>query len=243
MITTLEPTVAPTASRSVSLAPRISARAHGLLADVGIWTNPYLTSLRNGTMSRAGFARSQAQFFFAVAFFARPLAGLVARLPDYASRIDILHNVVEEHGDFTLAKSHAATFAEFLRRLGVDADRVRSAGPHPAVSAFNSVLYSACLLEELEVGIAAVGIIEYAFATISARIGEAVLASAWVPAGRLVHYGLHAELDVRHAEEFFAILEPKWSDPASRALIERGLALGAHVFDRLYRELALLSQE
>ena len=43
-------------------------------------------------------------------------------------------------------------------------------------------------------------------------------------------------LDIRE-NEFFALLDPKWSDPAKRELIERGLALGAHIFDRLYREL------
>ncbi len=224
-----------------SNAPRVKARADVILQESGLWANPYFEDLQNATMTREGFFRSQAQFYFAVAFFSRPLAGLVARTPDYPSRIDILHNVVEEHGDFQPAKSHAATFLAFLHSLGVEASQARSARASPAVHAFNSVLFSACLLEELELGVAAVGIVEYAFATISARIGQSVLARGWVAEDRLVHYGLHAELDQRHAEEFFAILEPKWSDAAQRQTIERGLALGAHIFDRLYCELSDLA--
>lgn len=191
-------------------------------------------------MTLESFRVSQEQFYFAVAFFSRPMAGLVARSPDYHSRIDILHNVVEEHGEFSLSQSHAMTFEAFLRSLGSDPERVRKSRPGPAVHAFNSVLYSACLLEELEVGIACVAIIEHAFAELSARIGRDVVARGWVARENLVHYALHAELDHRHADEFFALLDPKWNDPAKRELIERGLALGAHVFDRLYRELAEL---
>jgi pyrroloquinoline-quinone synthase len=84
------------------------------------------------------------------------------------------------------------------------------------------------------------GIIEYAFAGISARIGQAVVKNGWVKADDLVHYKLHAEIDMRHAEEFFAVIEPRWDDPARRYYIEQGLELGAYSFDRLYRDLLVL---
>jgi pyrroloquinoline-quinone synthase len=188
-------------------------------------------------MSIDDFRASQEQFYFAVAFFSRPMAGLVARSPDYASRIDILHNVVEEHGDFRLSHSHAATFQAFLSSIGCDARRLSSLRPAPGVHAFNSVLFSACMLEDLEVGIACIGIIEYAFARLSARIGSDVVSRGWVTQEELIHYALHAELDVRHAEELFQLIEPKWSDPERRERIERGLELGAYIFNRLYLDL------
>lgn len=218
-------------------APRTRACADAIIARIGLYENPYFAALADGTMGLEEFRASQEQFFFAVAFFSRPMAGLVARSPDYASRVDVLHNVVEEHGDFRQAESHAATFQVFLRSLGADPGRLRTTRPTAAVHAFNSVLYSACMLEELEVGIACMGIIEYAFAELSARIGNGVVARDWVTKEELVHYTLHAELDQRHAEEFFLLVEPKWQDSAKRELIERGLELGGYVFDRLYREL------
>jgi pyrroloquinoline-quinone synthase len=115
-------------------------------------------------------------------------------------------------------------------------DAVRSAQAIPAVHAFNSALFSACMLEELEVGTACMGIIEHAFAALSAEIGQAVVERGWVRRDALTHYATHAELDLRHADEFFRLLEPTWNDPRARELGERGLRLGAHVFDRLYRE-------
>jgi pyrroloquinoline-quinone synthase len=221
---------------------RVRACADRLLSQSGLWENPYFATLVDGRMSLEAFRHSQEEFYFAVAFFSRPMAGLVARLPDYKSRVSILQNVVEEHGDFRPAAAHASTFGAFLQSLGSDVQRVRDSRPAPAVHAFNSALFSACVLDEIEIGIGCLGVIEYAFAELSARIGNSVVARGWVAREKLVHYALHAELDKRHADEFFALLDPKWDSPEKRELIERGLALGAHIFDRLYRELSSKSE-
>ena len=87
----------------------------------------------------------------------------------------------------------------------------------------------------LDVGICCMGIVEHAFARISAMIGKAVVERGWIAPQDLVHYTMHAELDIRHAEEFFAIVEPGWEDHRRRAMIEQGLGLGAYAFDQLYR--------
>jgi pyrroloquinoline-quinone synthase len=220
-------------------APSTKVRecADAILIQCGLWENPYFETLRDGRMSLEAFRNSQEQFYYAVAFFSRPMVGLVARLPDYASRVDILRNVVEEHGDFRLSDSHAKTFEAFLKSLGSQTDHLPALRPPPAVHAFNSALFSACMLEALEIGIGCIGIIEYAFAELSARIGTAVVERGWIPREALMHYALHAELDRRHADEFFVLLELGWNDPSKRELAERGLALGAYTFDRLYRDL------
>jgi len=62
------------------------------------------------------------------------------------------------------------------------------------------------------------------------------------PQEDLVHYALHAQIDERHAEEFFAIIEPFWDDPTRRYFIEQGLELGACVFARLYADLHALGK-
>lgn len=218
-------------------ATQVTARAKEILSEIGILNNPYLTSLADGSMSLDVFRRSQEQFFFAVTFFPRPMAALVGRIPEPHLRLDILHNLVEEHGEFQESAFHHNTFQQFLRTIGSDPEVVEKQELWPAVRAFNSVLTSSCVLDELEVGIGCMGIIESAFADISAIIGKAVVTNGWVAEKDLVHYALHAEIDDRHAEEFFAVIEPRWQDEQRRYYIEQGLELGAHIFDRLYREL------
>ena len=218
-------------------APQVTDRADDVLDRVRIDRNPYLVALADGSMSLDAFRASQQQFFFAVSFFPRPMAALVGRLPDPRQRLDILRNVVEEHGDFEEVKFHHTTFQEFLRRIGGEVDTLDEIDRSPAVRAFNSVLTTACVLDELEVGIACMGIIERAFAGVSAMIGRAVVARGWLPRERLIHYSLHAEIDVRHADEFFAVVEPAWADKNRRYFIDQGLQLGAYCLDRLYRDL------
>jgi pyrroloquinoline-quinone synthase len=224
-------------SRDISRAPRVTARASEILERSGIMQNPYLRDLASGAMSLDHFRRTQKQFFFAVTFFPRPMAALVGRIPDPKQRLDILHNLVEEHGEFQEQSFHHTTFQQFLRTIGADPSRLDALVIWPEVRAFNSVLTTACVLDDLEVGVGCLGVIEQAFAGISAMIGRSVVDRGWVSSEQLVHYKLHAEIDERHAEEFFAVVEGTWQDGARRYFVDQGLLLGAYVFDRLYRDL------
>jgi pyrroloquinoline-quinone synthase len=215
----------------------VTAHANEVLRKRDIFRNPYFTALRDGTMTLDCFRRSQEQFFFAVTFFSRPMAALVGRIPDPRSRLDILHNLVEEHGEFQEELFHHNTFQRFLRLLGSVLEEVEKGPLWPALRAFNSVLTSACVLDELEVGIGCMGIIEHAFAEISAIIGRAVVDRGWVKPDEMIHYSLHAQIDERHAEEFFAVVEPRWDDALRRHYIVQGQEMGAYVFDRLYRDM------
>src|SRR5947207_5813329 len=101
-----------------SRAPRVTACADATLKKIDILKNPYLDALQDGSMTLDCFRRTQEQFFFAVTFFPRPMAALVGRIADPRSRLDILHNLVEEHGEFQEQSFHHTTFQEFLRTIG-----------------------------------------------------------------------------------------------------------------------------
>lgn len=223
---------------------QVLRRAEATLARVDFARNAYLRALADGSMSLQAFQATQEQFFFAVEFFSRPLAALVARIPEPGQRLDVLHNLLEEHGELDPTRFHVTTFRAFLERIGVDPARLLTLAVWPEVRAFNSVLLTACVHDELEVGVGCLGIVEQGFASISAAIGRAVVERGWVPAGRLVHYRLHEEVDERHAAELYRVIEPSWDEGPRRAgalprryYVEQGLELGAYVFDRLYRDL------
>lgn len=228
-----------TSSESIDIPTlKVSQRADEVLKESGILTNGYLDALADGSMTKDMFRLSQEQFLFAVTFFPRPMSALVGRLPDPMQRLDILRNVVEEHGEFAESKFHQTTFVQFLKSLGSDIGQLGDeATLWPEVRAFNTVLAGSCLLAELEVGIGCMGIIELAFASISASIGSSVVRREWVARDNLTHYTLHAELDERHADEFFRVIEPSWDSPDRHHYIEQGLGLGAYVFKQLYENL------
>lgn len=203
---------------------------------------PYLAALRDGRMSRDEFTRTQVQFCFVVEFFPRPMAALCARIPDPALRLEVLRNVWEEHGEGDLTRSHKATFRQFLRRLAGLTDAEIDARPlWPEARVFDTFLAGAAALDEHLVGAAVMGIIERLFVDIAGDIARSVVGRGWIAPEDLVHYDLHEELDVRHAEDFMAVLRPAWDegDAADRYAIEQGLRAGAQAFDALYRGLFL----
>ena len=216
---------------------KIKNAASEYLVQCRMENNPYFVALRDGSMSLEAFRVTQEQFFFAVTYFPRPMAILIGRIPDPALRLDILRNLVEEHGDFREVDFHHSTFKRFLHSLGRDPESLASLPIWPALRSFNGVLNSVCLSEEVDLAVACMGIIELAFAEISEWIGRAVVDRGWVLPNQLVHYKRHAEIDERHAEEFFSCAESGWDDPKRRLSIHQGLELGAYIFYLLYAEM------
>jgi pyrroloquinoline-quinone synthase len=208
--------------------------ADQLLHKHSLQAHPYFAALTSGAMTRTKFLQSQRQFFHAVRFFSQAMAALLARLPDSGSRQVLMHNLAEEHGWdeeegglFQPGMAHDRTFLRFLDSF--------SSQPEPAeaeVRAFNLALYGACAQESVAFAFASLGMIEYAFADISALIGESVVGHGWVEPEKLVHYSLHAEIDKRHAAEFFEVVENQ-----GRLEVEAGMEFGWYIFAQLYRGL------
>ena len=219
-------------------APMVTSCALEIVSKIDFDNNPFFRALLDGSITREEFCLTQEQFYFAVAFFPRPMAALVGRLPEPEQRLDILHNVVEEHGEFDEAAFHKTTFEQFLHSLGSDVEALKQQPDlWPEVRAFNSVLTGSCLMDELEVGLACMGVIELSFARLSSIIGRAVVEQGWIPKSKLVHYRIHEAIDERHADEFFRVLEPLWEQPQRRYYIKQGLQMGTYIFYQLYESL------
>lgn len=223
-----------------SAAPQVTALALEILKTNPVMRSTFFADLP--TMPLSTFQRVQEQFFFAVDYFSRPMAALIARLPLHAERIDTLHNMVEEHGDFRLADYHSNTFKQFLSTIGVDATRLEKTVPAAPVHMFNLALMGCCLSDDPLAAMACNGIIEYAFSDISAQVARTVVERGWVTKEELVHYNLHAAIDKEHAEDFFKVAEPYMHDEKKKAAVIAGLELGAYIFYRLYEDLYALSK-
>jgi pyrroloquinoline-quinone synthase len=80
--------------------------------------------------------------------------------------------------------------------------------------------------------------IERMFAAISGRLGRGIVERGWLSADQMIHYDVHEELDIKHADDFFDVLRPVWDlDDDDRYYIEQGLRLGACSFNALYEQM------
>lgn len=210
-----------------------------VLQETDYHENPYFVNLREKTFEKEDFVETQIQFFYAVIFFSRPMAALAAKIPTPELRLEVLRNVWEEHGEGSLTQGHGKTFLEFLRRLGGVAEKdVYLRGLWADVRIFNTTLSGVSVLDDFIVAVGVLGIIERMFSDISSWIGKGVIANEWLAENEMIHYKLHQELDIRHSQDFFRIIElPFQKSAENRFLIEQGLRLGATVFDNLYRGL------
>jgi pyrroloquinoline-quinone synthase len=210
-----------------------------VLAECGYNDNSYFKALSNKDFLKEDFIETQIQFFWAVVFFSRPMAALAAKIPTPDLRIEVVRNVWEEHGEGDPSKVHGTTFIELLSRLGnVTLEEVDRRALWPEIRSFNTVLSGTCVLDEYLTAAAVMGIIERMFADISAWIGRGIVSNGWLAENKLVHYTLHEELDIKHSQDFFDILEKSWNNSAEdRYAIEQGLKLGAYIFNNLYEGL------
>lgn len=204
--------------------------------------NSFFKSISEGNMTLEEFSLTQEQFYFAVSFFPRPMTALMARFSQPGKRLSILENIVEEHGDFNVSAFHESTFREFLQVISVDINRLDNLVLWPEVRAFNSALMTACVFDEVEVGVGCLGAIEYMFATISGLIGNAVVENDWCLKEDLKHYKLHSVIDIQHASDFFNIVEQSWDDPEKNYYIKQGIDMGIYIFNRLYEDLCTSSK-
>jgi pyrroloquinoline-quinone synthase len=214
-------------------APRVAQWADEVLQETPVIKGAFFRNL--ATMDKETFKHVQTQFFFAVDYFSRPMAALIARLPLHKDRINIIHNIVEEHGNFSSDQYHTNTFKLFLKSISVE--NVDAHYPSAVVTMFNTTLMGAAAHDDPIIALACLGIIEYAFAEISAYIGKQVIERGWVKQDELIHYNLHADLDTQHAEEFFQIIEPMIHNAEQHNKALAGLRLGAYIFNRLYEDL------
>lgn len=199
--------------------------------------HPYFQQLEQKNFNRDDFLETQIQFMFAVVFFSRPMAVLAARLPRPEMRLNIIHNVFEEHGEGNLKLSHEKTFLTLLAGFGITFEDLDTRAMWPEVRAFNTTLAGLCNHDDILTGVATLGIIEDLFSGFSARLGRGILENGWLSKDALVHYGTHEELDEEHAEEFYEIIRPFYAEDRAKYQIQQGLELGAYIFTRLYRDL------
>lgn len=205
-----------------------------ILAESDFRKNAFFTDLASGEMSFDQFYETQEQFYHAVVHFTKPLSLIAAALPDYESRVKIVKNLWEEHGEGNMSATHGATFTKLLSRLSGNAD-VKIPAAKSAARNFNSALDRICQEEDFLRSVAVVGMVERMFADISSAIGSAIVNRGWLPMDKVVHYTLHQELDYIHAEDFFSIIRPFYAE--NRAVIDGSLRDGNRIFLDLYTGL------
>lgn len=170
-----------------------------MLRETRFFSTRFFEDVRSDRVRLCDFREMQKRFFFAVVYVTRPMAVLVSRIDEQSKRMLVLENIVEEHGHGCYEKSHESTF---LASIGC---RLDIAEP-PEVRASTLVSW-VCACDDVRTAAACLGILEYAFSTISQIIGSHVCKMGWAVHGTLHHYSVHSVLDIQHSADLFSIVD------------------------------------
>ncbi len=222
--------------KQIPISEELIALADQNWKDLNLFSQRYFSTLSQKQMPLGAFLRSQEAFFFAVRCFSRSLSILASRIEVPKARLKLVENIYEEHGEMDLDASHEATFKTWLSRLN-GGKKYCSVYLNllPCVDAFNLTLFGACQFEVVEKGLACLGTIEYMFSFISKFIAESVVTNGWLREEELIHYNLHADLDIQHSKDLFDALDKIKGANLDKA--KEGVALGVFIFSRLYQDL------
>jgi len=209
------------------------------IANINLGEHAFFRSLLNGELKKEAFIETQKDFSFMVQYFNRPMALVAANIPNPLTRQAIIGNLWEEHGNGDPSKIHGKTILTLIERLGGKApDVVNDAIPTNA-ELFNISLQGISAHEDYRVSASVFGGIERTFADVSELICQAITRHGWLEKENIIHYGLHKEIDVQHAEDFFKVVETDWEkDQQSKEMIKRGVNLGINLFTNVYSDFA-----
>lgn len=218
----------------MSLHAELKNHMESCVSELNLPENPYFKTLCSGEMSKQQFLSSQIEFAPMVYFFSRPMAQVIANVPEAAPRVALVGNLWEEHGQGVMEKVHGKTISILIDRLGGDSSRVDMSKPSPNARVFNETLRSVSSFEDYRFAASMFAGIERTFVDISTMIFQSIVDGGWLKPSQITHYGLHKELDIEHAEDFLKVVDKDWSQPQFQPLIKDGVRFGCHLFANTY---------
>jgi pyrroloquinoline-quinone synthase len=208
-----------------------------LFQEAGLGETPYIRALKDGKLTVEQFRGGALQGYHVVRFFPRFIAALIANIDDHMERLDLIGNLLEEHGGLHEERFHVTTYKEFLYGLGISREEIEQSRPIPGVQAYNRALYDLCAHRPYLEGVAAMGVVEQVVAMVSPLVSTAALSTGLLSKERLRHFDGHAVIDVDHAQETYRIADRYFDDPELREQILTGLSLGMYYHLRLYEDM------
>lgn len=201
---------------------------------VNLPETPYFKALYAGELSQEQFVETQNEFATMVFFFSRPMAQIIANVPDAIPRIAIVENLWEEHGQGIKENVHGNTILTLISRLGGDTAKINIHQPPLNARIFNETIRSVSSFSDYRFASAVYAGIERTFVDASTLIYEAIKNHGWLEESQITHYGLHKEIDIEHAEDFLKVVNENWLEPEAQDLIKEGIKFGSHLLTNAY---------
>jgi pyrroloquinoline quinone (PQQ) biosynthesis protein C len=106
--------------------------------------HPFLMRLVEGKLSKEQLKFFAMQYGVYCSYFPRFLSAAAANVPDDRTRMPIMENLWEEHGEGDIHRSHRVLYEQFAASLGISARKLYDASPLPNTRACVENLLDLC---------------------------------------------------------------------------------------------------
>ncbi|MCB0641164.1 MAG: iron-containing redox enzyme family protein [Phaeodactylibacter sp.] len=185
--------------------------------------HPFVKRIEDGWLNKAQLQYFAKQYSVYCRYFPRFLAAAAANIPDDQTRLPIIENLWEEHGEGKLAKSHRILFNNFAYALGVTKEELNSVTPLATTEICCSNLLNLCQDEHFLVSLGALGPGTEFFTNDEYQIIENGLKKYdFLSADDIEFWTVHISLDEDHYSELVGAVEPWATTVEHRYMIRTG---------------------
>ena len=195
------------------LAPQIDKILH----------HPFLNRIKDAWLNRRQLHYFAGQYGIYCRYFPRFLAAAAANIPDDATRMSLIENLWEEHGEGKLAKSHRILYNKFANALDYDDASLEAVTALPTTDICIQNMLDLCRDQHFLVGLGALGPGTEYFTNDEYKIIESGLKKYdFLTADDYEFWTVHISLDEHHYSDMIDAIRAWETDDDSREKIRSG---------------------
>lgn len=201
-----------------------------------ILNHDFLNRIKDGWLNRSQLQYFVGQYGIYCRYFPRFLAAAAANIPDDPTRMAIVENLWEEHGEGVLAKSHRILFNNFATSMGFTVPELEAVTPLATTEICIDNLLDLCRNQHFLVGLGALGPGTEYFTNDEYRIIEAGMKNYdFLTSDDIEFWTVHISLDEHHYSDMVDAIRV-WADSKENQELIRKGALKALALEYIFWE-------
>ena len=188
-----------------------------------ILNHAFLNRIKDGWLNKKQLKYFVGQYGIYCRYFPRFLAAAAANIPDDPTRMAIVENLWEEHGEGVLAKSHRILYNNFAKAAGFTAKQLENVEALPTTEICIENLLDLCRNQHFLVGLGALGPGTEYFTNDEYRIIESGMKQYdFLSADDIEFWTVHISLDEHHYSDMVDAIKVWANTDENRQLIRKG---------------------
>jgi len=201
-----------------------------------ILNHAFLNRIKDGWLNQTQLKYFVGQYGVYCRYFPRFLSAAAANIPDDPTRMALVENLWEEHGEGVIAKSHRILYNNFAKAVGYTVEELEAVKPLATTEICVDNLMDLCRDKHFLIGLGALGPGTEYFTNDEYRIVETGMKTYdFLNPDDIEFWTVHISLDEHHYSDMIDAIRPWAKTEEHQQLIRKG-ALKALALEYIFWE-------